>query len=223
MPTEVPLRIRVPEGFFDLEGILMLPDGIEDPAPAVVVCHPHPLYGGDMHNEVVLTLCRALLERGMAALRFNFRGAGRSGGDHGGGYEEREDVFAALDLLRTRHETVDPARLGLAGYSFGAAVALNAAPAAGVRALCAVSPPPQMLDFSAQFGVELPVLLIAGDNDPIAPAARVEQLPAAIGPSARASIVAGADHFWWGHMVELSDLAGDFFAQALTPGLSPRS
>jgi uncharacterized protein len=215
MPVEQRLRIPVSEGFFELEGELILPDGSNAPVAAIVVCHPHPLYGGDMHNEVVQTLCRAALDRGIAALRFNFRGTGHSGGEHGGGYEEREDVFAALDLLRGRHEQIDPARLGLAGYSFGAAVALNAAPAAGVRALCAVSPPPQMLDFTAQWGVDLPVLLIAGDEDPIAPAARVQQLPAAIGPRARAEIVAGADHFWWGHMTQLADLAGDFFAAAL--------
>ena len=218
MPTEEPVAIRVPDGFIELEGELMLPDEREGPVAAIVVCHPHPLYGGDMHNEVVQTLCRAALARGIAALRFNFRGTGRSGGDHGGGYEEREDVFAALDLLRGRHSAVDPARLGLAGYSFGAAVALNAAPAAGVRALCAVSPPPQLLDFTAQWGVEMPVLLIAGDQDPIAPAARVQQLPLAIGPQARAEIVIGADHFWWDHMTQLADLAGDFFAAALAGG-----
>jgi len=215
MPVEQPLRIPVPDGFFELEGELILPDGVEGAVPAVVVCHPHPLYGGDMHNEVVLTICRAVLERGIAALRFNFRGTGRSGGDHGGGHEEREDVFAALDLLRRRGDAIDPARLGLAGYSFGAAVALNAAPAAGVRALCAVSPPPQMLDFTAQMGVDFPVLLLAGDDDPIAPASRVEQLPAAIGPRTNARIVAGADHFWWGHMVELNDVVAAFFAGAL--------
>jgi len=212
---EEQLRFPVPEEGFDLEGVLTLPDTAVEPVPAVVICHPHPLYGGDMHNDVVIRLRDAVLERGIAALRFNFRGTGRSGGDHAGGYEEREDVFAALDALRRRGDAIDPHRLGLAGYSFGAAVALNAAPATGARAICAVSPPPQMLDFTAQFGVEIPVLLIAGDADPIAPASRIEQLPAALGPRAQARIVAGADHFWWGHQDELATLVGAFFAEHL--------
>lgn len=211
------VRIPVPEAGFDLDAALALPGGVPVPTPAVVVCHPHPLYGGDMDNDVVYAICTALLGRGIAALRFNFRGVGGSGGEHGGGYEEREDVFAALDWLRMRPEQIDPRRLGLAGYSFGAAVALNAAVAAGVRALCAVSPPPQMLDFSAQQGLDIPVLLIAGDADTVAPAARLEQLPAAIGPGASVRIVRGADHFWYGHAGELRDAVGGFFAEHLAP------
>jgi alpha/beta superfamily hydrolase len=213
--SEERLHFPVVEERFELEGILTLPEGATGPVPAVVICHPHPLYGGDMYNDVVLCIQEAVLARGIAALRFNFRGTGRSGGDHAGGYEEREDVFSALDELRRRGEVIDPHRLGLAGYSFGAAVALNAAPATGTQAICAVSPPPQMLDFTAQIGTEIPVLLLAGSDDPIAPAERIQQLPAALGPHAQARIVAGADHFWWGHQEELAALVGAFFAEHL--------
>lgn len=217
MPAE---RVRIPvtDGGFALEGALALPDSALTPVPAVVVCHPHPLYGGDLNNDVVQAICGALLGRGIGALRFNFRGAGGSGGEHTGGYEEREDVFAALDWLRLRSETVDARRLGLAGYSFGAAVALNAAIAAGVRALCAVSPPPQMLDFTAQQGLDIPVLLITGDEDAISPAARLEQLPRAIGAAASVRIVPGANHFWHGHVGELEDAVSGFFAEHLNQG-----
>lgn len=196
-----------------LEGLLQLPDAAA-PMPGVVVCHPHPLYGGDMWNDVVEQVCQELLARGIAALRFNFRGAGGSAGEHGGGAGERDDVWAALDLLRSRPE-VDRERLGLAGYSFGAGVALNAGPAAGVRALAAISAPPRMVDFTALQGFEIPLLLIAGDRDEFAPAEELRRLAVALGPRTQTTIVPGADHFWWGHAGELRERVGRFFAQAL--------
>ena len=91
-------HIAFPCGEISLEGVLHLPDG-EGTFPGVVVCHPHPLYGGDMENNVVITICQAMVARSVAALRFNFRGAGGSGGQFGGGVKERDDVTAALDYL----------------------------------------------------------------------------------------------------------------------------
>jgi len=156
-------RVRFTASEVALEGVRHLPAGAAaGPLAGVVVCHPHPLYGGDMWNDVVDQVCRELLARGMAALRFNFRGTGGSGGEHSGGQGERDDVWAALDYLRSRAE-VERTRLGLVGYSFGAAVALNAGPAAGVQALAAISAPPRLIDFTALQGFEIPLLLIAGD------------------------------------------------------------
>lgn len=210
-------RIAIPVDGLTLEGVLQLPDAPAAPLAGVVVCHPHPLYGGDMWNDVVEQVCRELLARGIAALRFNFRGTGGSEGEHGGGVGERDDVWAALDLLRSRPE-IDRGRLGLAGYSFGAGVALNAGPAAGVRALAAISAPPRMVDFTAMQGFAIPLLLIAGDRDEFAPADQVRQLAIALGPQTQTTIVAGADHFWWGHSAELRQSVGDFVARELRAG-----
>ena len=147
-----------------LEGVLHEP-AAGGPSPAVAVCHPHPLYGGDMHNEVVVTICERLAAGGIAALRFNFRGVGRSQGSFGGGEAEQEDVRGAITYLRGLSSTGSRGP-GLAGYSFGAAVALSTADP-GVRALAAVSPPLPALD-SVRLKPDIPLLLVAGDRDEIA-------------------------------------------------------
>jgi alpha/beta superfamily hydrolase len=105
-----------------LEGILHVLDG-EGQWPAAVICHPHPLGGGTMHNSVVTAIARALVARGVLALRFNFRGVGRSGGLHDSGRGEQADVAGAMDWLLAQPE-VDPWRVSLVGYSFGAWVGL---------------------------------------------------------------------------------------------------
>src|SRR5438093_5275897 len=107
-----------------LEALLHFPEQML--APGVVVCHPHPMYGGDMHNNVVDAVCETAVTEGIAALRFNFRGIGASEGRYDNGVGEQDDVRAALAYLRELPE-VDSARVALAGYSFGAAVALQAA------------------------------------------------------------------------------------------------
>src|SRR3990172_5657138 len=150
-----------------LEGAVHLPEST--PAPGVVVCHPHPLYGGDMENNVVLAACRALAGRGFAALRFNFQGVGRSEGAFDQGRGERDDVRAALAYLASLPE-VDAERMGLAGYSFGAMVAAEVA-SADLRALALISPPLASDDLRVDWGC--PALLLGGDQDPIAPADRL--------------------------------------------------
>ena len=114
-------NVRLVSGNLTLEGVLHLP--ASSPSPAVAVCHPHPLQGGNMHNNVVVAICGAAAERGIAALRFNFRGVGGSEGSFGDGVGERADADAALAHLRQLPE-VEQHRVGIVGYSFGAAVAL---------------------------------------------------------------------------------------------------
>jgi alpha/beta superfamily hydrolase len=202
--------VRFPSGDLALVGVLHRPQG--SGLPAVAVCHPHPLYGGDMENNVVESLCGALAAAGMAALRFNFRGVGGSGGSYGGGSGERQDARAALDFLTGLPE-VDSGRLGLAGYSFGALVALSAADER-VRALVAVSPPAGGLD-AASCRLGIPTLLVSGDQDDIAPTARLPEMAAFLGPTCGTLSVAGADHFWWGHEEALATAVIEFFQDRL--------
>lgn len=192
-----------------LEGILHLPES--SPAPAVAVCHPHPLYGGDMRNSVVVGLSEATARRGIAVLRFNFRGVGRSEGAFAGGVGERADAAAALARLRQLPE-VDGDRVGIVGYSFGAAVALLTTD--DVRAVVAVSTPTIATGLS-EIDVRCPVLLVVGDRDEVAPPSRLAGLSRALGPQAELVVVPGADHFWLGAQDRLAEIVTDFLTRAL--------
>jgi alpha/beta superfamily hydrolase len=194
-----------------LEGRLAMPShtGAD---PGVVLCHPHPLYGGSMNNNVIYTVSRALVEKGFAALRFNFRGVGRSEGPHDEGRGERDDALAAVSFLAGR-EGVDRSRLGLMGYSFGGAVAL----AAGMReetvkAVAAVSP----VEIPALNSAK-PRLVVCGGRDTMTPASEVlaakERITA--GGAGLVEVIAGADHFWMGFEEELAGLVAFFFARHL--------
>ena len=119
------VHVDFPCGDITLEGEWHLPQG-KGPFPAVVVCHPHSLYGGNMSNNVVVAICQSLLQNSVAAFRFNFRGVGKSDGTFGGGTAEQQDVSAALDFASST-PNIDPVRIGLAGYSFGGSVALPVA------------------------------------------------------------------------------------------------
>jgi alpha/beta superfamily hydrolase len=191
-------------GELTLEGALHLPE--RTPAPGVVVCHPHPLYGGDMDNNVVMTACRSLNERGIAALRFNFRGAGNSEGEHDGGDAETEDVRAALAHLSSLPE-IDNDRIGLIGYSFGAIVASEVA-SGDLRAFGLISPPVEFADIRLAWGC--PALIVGGDMDHLAPPERLEIVAQA--PGVEVFLVSGADHSWWGCEDELGEAIGAFFA-----------
>jgi len=193
-----------------LDGILHQP--ASTPFPAAAVCHPHPLYGGDMNNSVVVAVCQALAEAGIAGLRFNYRGVGRSEGEYGDGLGERNDAGAALAYLRQLAE-VEQDKVGVVGYSFGATVALTAADER-VAAAAAISTP----SFSQgvpDLAIRCPTLLISGEQDEIAPPASLATLARTIGLQCQVTVVPGADHFWWGHEKELAELVAQFFRQCL--------
>lgn len=203
--------VRIPSGELSLEGVLHVPG--RTPAPGVVVCHPHPLYGGDMTNGVVAGLCRALAGDGIAALRFNFRGVGASEGSYDGGRGERDDAIAAMEWLRARPQ-IDATRLGLAGYSFGAIVACAAAAAVRwLKALTLISPPVAGAELAIPRDV--PVLVVAGDADQFAPLAALRSALAPW-PEARLEVIAGADHFWWEDSAQLFATTCGFLREALT-------
>jgi len=193
MPVQKRLDINAPGAV--LEGIVHVPDA--PPTGAVVVCHPHPLYGGDMDNHVVVSLCEALVDAGLMALRFNFRGTGRSTGAHDQGRAEQEDVLAAL-AEAARHLGPEGGPLGLAGYSFGAVVAGLVAPRApGVRAIALVSPPARSLEPEALSAFPGAKLILAGEQDQFAPAEELRALALRAGDGCELALVPGVDHFWW--------------------------
>lgn len=202
--------LTFPSGDLTLEGLFHSPQAA--PYPAVVVCHPHPLFGGDMHNSVVTAVCQALVREGIGALRFNFRGVGRSQGRFGDGIGERDDAIAALAYLR-RREGVDPAKVGIVGYSFGAAVALVAADE-HLAALAAISPP-NFGRGTPPLTIRCPTLLITGDRDDVAPPAQLTTLARTIGPQCQVALMPGADHFWWGHEEELAQAVARFLHDSL--------
>ena len=189
---------------FTLEGALSTPDGA-GPFAAAVVCHPHPQYGGDMYNNVVMAATQGLLTHGIAALRFNFRGAGESASD---------DVRAALRRAATLDD-VDAERVGLAGYSFGAGAAAAVAGAA-IPALALIALPTRGGSASSTLGeYRGPLLLMAGDQDHVCERGALETLAAGLSADVETRIVTGADHFWLGYEGELVRAVGDFFARAL--------
>lgn len=201
-------RISFKSGDLVLEGILHLPADVKGKVPAVVVCHPHPLYGGSMYNVVVEKLCKKLEESDFVALRFNFRGVGLSGGSYSGGLGEVLDVKAALDFLETAGLPVLK-EYGVAGYSFGAYVAAHAAEDPRVKALALISPPLALYDFHFLKKVHKPKLIIWGDQDEFVETT-VEEMDSIVTEPKKLVLVRGADHFWFGYEDEVSDLIVTF-------------
>jgi uncharacterized protein len=190
-----------------LEAALAVPPGAR---VGVVVCHPHPRYGGDMDSPIVATAAAACVRQGVATLRFNFRGVGASEGAWDEGRGERDDVRAALACLRSR--LAEPAPVGLAGYSFGAAMAASvAATGEPLAGLALIAPPlatpgwpsPGPPDGAA------PLLIVAGSEDSYCPPGALASLATAW-PTATVTVIDGADHFFFTGLPELEAALEDW-------------
>ena len=204
-------KVTIPCQEFTLEGIIALPEG-DGPFPLIVVCHPHPLYGGNMYNNVVHAVCEKLGERNMAWLKFNFRGVGTSGGSFAGGNGEKEDVKAAISFAESRSK-VDRKRIGLSGYSFGSMVAFSAAVEDGrVAAVAGISPfiqPENLFDHYVK-----PKLLVCGTRDEFISVKTLEQLFQRIPEPKELDIYQGVDHFWVGEEEPMAEKVSEFFARS---------
>jgi alpha/beta superfamily hydrolase len=212
---EATVTLDVPGGP-SLEGRLAAPPGA---GAGVVLCHPHPLYGGDMDNPVVVRAAEVAQGQGLATLRFNFRGVGASGGTHGGGAAEMEDVRTALARLGSVLSA--GVRMGLLGYSFGAWVSGRVA-ATAPRPLCLIGPPLGMLDWSTAPPARPDLCVIAGSRDPYCPLPELERFTARLAP-ARGVVIDGADHFFFGKLFPMGEEVGRWLqgwasASAALPG-----
>jgi uncharacterized protein len=184
-----------------LEAILWTPIAIA-PRTAAVVCHPHPLFGGTMHNKVVYQAAKSLDALGLAVLRFNFRGTGMSEGKHDKGIGEREDVRAALDFLVVEFPNLP---LLVAGFSFGCWVGLRVGcEDARVTSLIGLGAPVNSSDFSYLSQCAKPKLFVHGSNDQFGDASKLNTLVASLPGENRLVIVDGADHFFLGKLDQVN-------------------
>jgi alpha/beta superfamily hydrolase len=173
-----------------------------------------------MQNNVVMAICQGLLGQSIAAFRFNFRGVGRSEGVYGGGITEREDVKAALAFVCARPE-IDSEKVGLAGYSFGAMVALPVALEDDkVRLLALISPPLADSAWEQLKGYPRPKLLMVGSADAFVPAREFQQYVKDIPEPRQYFAVPGADHFWWGYEEELAEKVARFFSDGFNQSVA---
>jgi uncharacterized protein len=205
--------VNIPTQTGHLEAILKPEEDGVIPRYAALVCHPHPLYGGTMHNKVVFKAAQALQILGMPALRFNFRGVGHSTGTYDEGHGEMDDVRFALDFLSRRYPGL-PVILG--GFSFGAYVALRVAAIDDrVQAMIGLGVPARSFEGEYLQGSHKPKLIIQGANDELAPypltAQWFERVPA---PKSLVA-VQGADHFFQGCLDEIQAIIISFVQDLL--------
>lgn len=187
-----------------LEGLIAR-SAVPSAAEAAVICHPHPMYGGSMYNNVVDAIVQAMWRLGRATLRFNFRGVGESEGEYDDGEGEIQDAGAAAAYLAGQ-PGIRSDRLILAGYSFGAAVAVRAGQTEPlVDRVVAVALPIAMIVSRARLAARKPLLMLSGDRDDFSPRSGLEQIVKDAGAHARIEMIAGADHFFGGYENDLTD------------------
>ncbi len=193
-----------------LEAVLDLP-GNGELAGAAVVCHPHPQHGGTMHNKVAHTLARAFVGSGMAALRFNFRGTEGSEGRHDEGRGELGDALAALEWLRDEYPE---GPIWLAGFSFGAAIAIRAAASSEVDGLISVAPAVDRFGEGLRRQPVCPWLVIQGDEDELVDVDETIEWMNGLEPGPELLIVEGAEHFFHGRLGDLRAAVTEFVREA---------
>jgi hypothetical protein len=225
MPAEAqPLRsffLNGPGGRLEC----LLNAGSPQATHAALVCHPHPLFGGTLHNKVVFHAMKALNSFGFPVLRFNFRGAGLSEGEHDQGRGELADVGVALDWLdREFHLPVF-----FAGFSFGAAVGLRVAcPDQRVEAVIGIGTPVAAIDgrhyaFDFLESCRKPKLLLSGAQDIYGSRPQLEELAGRLPEPKKLVLIDGADHFFAGRLEEMRDSIEHWVRDLLGVGAAPRA
>ncbi len=189
-----------PEG--PLEALIETPAAAGPVRAVGVVCHPHPLYGGNLDHKVVHTVARAFGERGAASIRFNFRGVGASAGAYDEGRGETQDALAVIRYARGRWPGLP---LWLGGFSFGGAVAVLAAATSHPDLMVLVSPGVTKIDVTHAPGPACPWLIVQGDADDVVPADFVLAWARTLAPQPAIALLAGAGHYFHGRITDLKD------------------
>ncbi len=208
MTSNQVIHVNIPTSSGHLEGILKA--GAENVQPNYVglVCHPHPLYGGTMHNKVVFKVAQTLQTLDIPALRFNFRGVGHSTGTYDEGRGEMDDVRYALDFLSRRYPGVP---VLIAGFSFGSWVGLRvAATDDRVQAMIGLGVPARSFDGNTLQGCHKLKLFIHGSEDDIAPSALAEQWFEQVPAPKSMILIQGADHFFQNQLEEVQRMIIQF-------------
>jgi hypothetical protein len=176
-----------------------------------VLCHPHPAYGGTMENRVVFRAAKAVLAAELAALRFNFRGAGASGGAYDEGIGEKDDVVAAIDWLEAKYPRLP---LVLIGFSFGSWVGLRVAcKDFRIKAVVGLGLPLNFYDFDFLVENEKPSLYIVGTQDEFCPLEKLDFLARRLPQTSSVHRIQGADHFFGEQLEQVQSLITGFFRQ----------
>ena len=196
------------------EGVVTQPDEGTGPWPGVVICHPHPLHGGSMDNNVVLALALGLVDDGFVTLRFNFRGVGSSEGEHTKGEMEYQEALGALDLIKAWPDTND--RVGLVGYSFGTSVVAGHSNLhSEVEAITLVSPSFKTVEGTPLKQSKIPTLIATGDRDRLVDSEQLDAELASFEQAPQFKLFDGVDHFWYGQEARLVPEVSRFFTEQL--------
>jgi uncharacterized protein len=209
------MYLTIPSGSLELESHLREPEA--EPQGAVILCHPHPVYGGTMDNRVVYRVGKAAARSGFAALRFNFRGVGKSTGQYDQGLGEKEDAVAAINWVEERY----PGKpLAVVGYSFGAWVGLQAGcPDPRIRAIVGLGLPLDMYNFDFLLDYPNPSLYIVGTQDEFCSPINLENLIRRLPFTSKVHRIQGADHFFSESVEDVERLVEQFLTRIIHEGL----
>jgi uncharacterized protein len=206
-PHERPFTIMGPSGA--LEAVVREVPGAK---VCLVVCHPHPLHEGSMHNKVVTTTVRAGVMEGATSVRFNFRGVGRSEGGYANGIGEQDDLHAVIAWCKERY---DCETLWLAGFSFGAYIAASVASSSGASACISIAPAVHHFDFTGIERGTFPWLVVQGEADEVVDPDLVYQWAAGLEGRHELVRIPGTGHFFHGQLLELRQAIINFLASCV--------
>lgn len=193
--------LRGPAG--KLECVADVPDPSDERPATIVICHPHPGHGGTMHNKVVTIMERAMRELGLRTIRFNFRSAGDSEGEHDEGYGETDDLFTVTEWVRHSRPNDE---LWLAGFSFGSYIALRAAQNLKLGQLILIAPPVDRYPFSQLQHPDCPWLVVQGDEDDVVVLEDVNCWIEDVEPPPEFLVMQQAGHFFHRRLMDLRGL-----------------
>lgn len=213
-PSIVKQRLEIPGPTGPLEVLIEAPERPQ--GPLCVICHPHPQYGGTLDNKVVYTVARAASDLDAIAVRFNFRGVGRSGGQFDQGVGEVDDLLAVVAWARAEYPDTS---LHLAGFSFGSGVALRGHAPAGAASLLLVAPPARMGYLGEAVAPQKPWRVIHGSRDELISLETVQRWLASLTAAPPVTVLDDADHFFHGRLTPLRAAITAFWRPLFGPRL----